>query len=66
MIPLELRKGWEPAHPVPHSPHTGLSKREYMALHILGGSFSVTPDGRLPSVADAVRLADRLLEELAK
>jgi len=54
-----------PAFPVPNSPHYGLTKREYMALHLLAALASHETK-YLPSVPDAVALTDRLIAELDK
>jgi hypothetical protein len=42
----------------------GLTKREFTALEILKSLTRTTPNGFLPSVDDAVRLADRLFDKL--
>lgn len=42
----------------------GLTKREYAAITILAALTQVTSQGRLPSVDDAVNLADRLFNQL--
>jgi hypothetical protein len=59
-----MNYGSHPAFPVPNAPFQGLTKREYMALHIL--THLDTASGWLPSVVqDAVKVADYLLRELA-
>jgi len=54
----------EPAFPVPNSPWMGLTKREYIAAQILVGLTISIGDSLLPSVDDAVTLADRLIKKL--
>lgn len=44
---------------------SGLSKREYAAIEIMKALAQGTPRGFLPSVEDAVRLADNLFNTLA-
>jgi hypothetical protein len=55
-----------PAFPVADSPWQGMTKREYAAIEILQGLAASTKPGHNPSVVDAVYLATRLFEELAK
>lgn len=52
------------AFPGPDKYELGLSKREYAAILILQGLASNTPNGMIPSVSDAVGLADRLFKQL--
>lgn len=53
------------AFPGPDKYELGLSKREYAAILILQGLASLgTSNGQLPSVVDAVNLADRLFKQL--
>jgi hypothetical protein len=59
-----VSRSWQPAFPVADSPHSGLTKREHAAIEILKGLAMSAAPGRLPSVIDAVNLADRLLAEL--
>lgn len=42
----------------------GMTKREYAAVQILAAMAQSTAPGLLPSVADAVNLADRLFAQL--
>lgn len=57
-------RSWQPALPKADSPHVGLSKREYAAIEILKGLCAATPTGLLPSVRDAITLADNLFKNL--
>ena len=43
---------------------SGLTKREYAAIHILAGFDEIITD--MSAVKDAIRLADALFEELEK
>lgn len=60
--PMQTRDG----HETFNTPHWGLTKREYFALHILSGL--ANNDGILAAgdIAESVKFADALLVELEK